>query len=301
MWGRPQPGSSPPLAERGVLAAATGGSSTTGCWWRSGAGRPATESGSRTVGVQVDARGFVKVDARLRTTGDRIWAAGDAVGRMYFTYVAGHLGLTAMANALFRARRAFDYSAVPRVTFTEPEVASIGLTEARARGRLGHGALVLRHDYAESDRAPTAATARGFAKLVSGRRGRRLGATVVAPAAGESIAELAPLVRQGGTVAGLSQAVHAYPTYSEGPARAAEEWWTAPLPEPARPSPAAARAGDATRPRRPGAAHDEAAQPRARPLPGARRRPNTPALARCAASWWLQARGAGSRKESTDS
>jgi pyruvate/2-oxoglutarate dehydrogenase complex dihydrolipoamide dehydrogenase (E3) component len=168
----------------------------------------------------------VKVDTRLRTTGDRIWAAGDTVGRMYFTHVAGHQGLTAMANALFRARRSFDYTAVPRVTFTDPEVASIGLSEAEARERLGRDPLVLRHDYAESDRALTAGTARGFAKLVTGRRGRLLGATVVGPAAGESIAELAALIRRRGTVADLSQAIHAYPTYGEGPARAAEQWWS---------------------------------------------------------------------------
>jgi pyruvate/2-oxoglutarate dehydrogenase complex dihydrolipoamide dehydrogenase (E3) component len=182
--------------------------------------------GLERVGVELDERGFVKVDARLRTSGDRIWAAGDAVGRMYFTHVAGHQGLTAMANALFRARRSFDYSLVPRVTFTDPEVAGIGLSEAEARERLGRDPLVLRHDYAESDRALTAGTARGFAKLVTGRRGRLLGATVVAPAAGESIAELAALLRDVGTVADLSQAIHAYPTYSEGPARAAEQWWS---------------------------------------------------------------------------
>ena len=182
--------------------------------------------GLENVGVELDERGFVKVDARLRTTGDRIWAAGDTVGRMYFTHVAGYQGLTAMANALFRAHRSVDYSTVPRVTFTDPEVASIGLSEAEARARLGRDPLVLRHDYAESDRALTAGTARGFAKLVTGRRGRLLGATVVGPAAGESIAELAALIRRRGTVADLSQAIHAYPTYSEGPARAAEQWWS---------------------------------------------------------------------------
>jgi pyruvate/2-oxoglutarate dehydrogenase complex dihydrolipoamide dehydrogenase (E3) component len=182
--------------------------------------------GLGNVGIEVDERGFVKADARLRTTGDHIWAAGDAVGRIYFTHVAGHQGLTAMANALFRARRSFDYAAVPRVTFTDPEVASIGLTEAEARERLGRDPLVLRYDYAESDRALTAGRARGFAKLVTGRRGRLLGATLVAPAAGESIADVAALVRRGGTAAELSQAIHAYPTYTEGPARAAEGWWT---------------------------------------------------------------------------
>jgi pyruvate/2-oxoglutarate dehydrogenase complex dihydrolipoamide dehydrogenase (E3) component len=182
--------------------------------------------GLQHVGVDVDERGFVKVDSHLHTTGDRIWAAGDAIGRMCFTHAAGHQGLTAMANALFRARRSFDYSLVPRVTFTDPEVAGIGLSEAEARERLGRDPLVLRHDYAESDRALTAGTARGFAKLVTGRRGRLLGATVVGPAAGESVAELAAQIRRRGTAADLSQAIHAYPTYSEGPARAAEQWWT---------------------------------------------------------------------------
>jgi pyruvate/2-oxoglutarate dehydrogenase complex dihydrolipoamide dehydrogenase (E3) component len=189
--------------------------------------RPAGDGvGLENVGVEVDERGFVKVDARMRTTGDRIWAAGDALNRMCYTHVAGHQGLTAMANALFRARRSFDYAEVPRVVFTEPEVASIGMSEAEARERLGRDPLVLRHDYAESDRALTAGDAHGFAKLVTGRRGRLLGATLVAPAAGESIAELAALVRRGGTAADLSQAIHAYPTYTEGPARAAELWWT---------------------------------------------------------------------------
>ncbi|MBA3261460.1 MAG: FAD-dependent oxidoreductase, partial [Thermoleophilaceae bacterium] len=99
--------------------------------------RPASDGiGLESVGVERDARGFVKVDARLRTSGDRIWATGDAVGRMYFTHVAGHQGLTAMANALFRAHRPFDYSAVPRVTFTDPEVAAVGLPTDRDRAGL---------------------------------------------------------------------------------------------------------------------------------------------------------------------
>jgi pyruvate/2-oxoglutarate dehydrogenase complex dihydrolipoamide dehydrogenase (E3) component len=101
-----------------------------------------------------------------------------------------------MANALFRARRSFDYSLVPRVAFTDPEVASIGLSEAEARDRLGHEPLVLRHEYSESDRPLTAAVACGFAKLVTGRRGRLLGATLLVPAASESITEITALLRR---------------------------------------------------------------------------------------------------------
>lgn len=181
--------------------------------------------GLKDVGVELDGAGAVRVDARLRTTGDRIWAAGDVTGALYFTHVAGYHGLVGAANALFRARRSVDHSAIPWVTFTDPELARVGLTEPQARERLGADPLVFRHDYADSDRALTAGEARGFAKLVCDRRGRLLGATIVAPAAGESIAEVARLVRERRKVADLSQQVHAYPTFTEGPARAADGWW----------------------------------------------------------------------------
>ncbi|MDQ3719919.1 MAG: FAD-dependent oxidoreductase [Actinomycetota bacterium] len=181
--------------------------------------------GLETVGVQVGGDGALKVDDRLRTTGDRIWAAGDVVGRLYFTHVAGMHGLIAMANALFRVRRGIEGETVPWVTFTDPEVARVGLCEKQARQRLGYEPTVLHHDLAESDRALTAGETNGFAKLVSDRRGRLLGATVVAPAAGESIAELTRAVNTQGKVSSISQTVHAYPTFSEAPARAADGWW----------------------------------------------------------------------------
>ena len=188
--------------------------------------QPVTEGlGLEAVGVELTEAGAIRVDERLRTTGDRIYAAGDAVGALYFTHVAGYHGLVAAANALFRARRKVDHSAVPWVTFTDPEVARVGMTEAEARLRGGPDPLVFRHDYAESDRALTAAEARGFAKLVSDRRGRLLGATLVGPVAGESIAEVARLVVERRKVADLSQMVHAYPTFTEAPARAADDWW----------------------------------------------------------------------------
>jgi pyruvate/2-oxoglutarate dehydrogenase complex dihydrolipoamide dehydrogenase (E3) component len=183
------------------------------------------ELGLESVDVELTEGAAVRVDRRLRTTGNRIWAAGDVTGQLDLTHVAGYHGLVAAANALFRARRSVDHSAIPWVTFSDPEVARVGLTEAQARERLGREPLVFRHDYAESDRALTAGEARGFAKLVTDQRGRLLGATIVAPAAGESIVEVARLVRERRKVAALSQQVHAYPTFSEGPARAADEWW----------------------------------------------------------------------------
>ncbi len=170
--------------------------------------------------------GAVRVDDRMRTSGDRIWAAGDVTGQLYLTHVAAYHAIAATANALFHARQRVDHATIPWVTFTDPEVARVGLTQAQARERLGREPLVFRYDYGESDRALAAAEALGFVKLVSDRRGRLLGATIVGPAAGESIAEVARLVREGRSLASLSQQVHAYPTFAEGPARAADEWWT---------------------------------------------------------------------------
>jgi pyruvate/2-oxoglutarate dehydrogenase complex dihydrolipoamide dehydrogenase (E3) component len=175
-------------------------------------------------GVEVGADGSVRVDRFLRTSAGHVYAAGDVVGELRFTHVAAYHALVAVANALFRARRRAEREWIPRVTFTDPEIAAVGLDEAGARRRLGAEPLVLRHDHRELDRALTAG-ARGFSKLVCDRRGRLLGATIAGPAAGESIAEVARLVRERRRVADLSQMVHAYPTFTESPARAADEWW----------------------------------------------------------------------------
>ena len=159
--------------------------------------RAATDRlGLAAAGVATDERGFVRVDGRLRTSGDRIWAAGDVLGGLQFTHVAGHQGAAAALNALLGARQRYSARAVPRVVFSDPEVLAVGLSEDAAREQLGADPVVLRHDYAESDRAITEGRARGFAKLVCDGRGRLLGAVVVAPAAGESAAHLSSLVRR---------------------------------------------------------------------------------------------------------
>ncbi len=132
-------------------------------------------------------------------------------------------GRAVVANALFHARSEFSTRAVPWVTFTDPEVARVGLTEAQAQERYGEGIAVERYDYAELDRAITAGLPYGFAKLVGDRKGRLVGATVAAPNGGEAIAELSAWVEQRAKIGAISRAVHAYPTFAEGPARAADE------------------------------------------------------------------------------
>ena len=187
--------------------------------------RPETDSlGLSSVGVELDEHGGVKVDERLATTARGIYAAGDAVTALPFTHVAGYHGRTVVANALFHTRSKVSYDAVPWATFTDPEVGRVGLTEAAARERFGDDTVAVTHDYAHNDRAITAGEAYGFAKLVGDGKGRLVGATVAAPHGGESIAELAAWVRAGRKIDDVSQTVHAYPTFTEGQARAADDY-----------------------------------------------------------------------------
>jgi pyruvate/2-oxoglutarate dehydrogenase complex dihydrolipoamide dehydrogenase (E3) component len=187
--------------------------------------RPSTRRlGLEEAGVELAEDGAVRVDATLRTAAAGIFAAGDVTGSLPFTHVAGTQGRIVVANALFHARARFDPAAVPWVTFTDPEVGRVGLTEAQARARFGARLAVAWHDYAHLDRAITAGAAYGFAKLVAGPRGRLVGATVAAPRGGEAIDALALRVARGDTIADVSRQVHAYPTFSEGPARAADDY-----------------------------------------------------------------------------
>jgi pyruvate/2-oxoglutarate dehydrogenase complex dihydrolipoamide dehydrogenase (E3) component len=188
------------------------------------AGRsPRTDGlGLDTVGVLVNDRGAIVVDDRLRTSMRGIYGAGDVTGLLPFTHVAAHHARVATPNALFHARTKVTET-LPRVTFTDPEVASIGLTESEARERWGQGVVVAEFDYRKLDRAIAAGEAYGFARLVGDPRGRLRGATIAAPGAGEAIAELTAWVTRGAKIDAVSQTVHAYPTLAEGPARAADD------------------------------------------------------------------------------
>ncbi len=210
-----------------------------------------TDLGLDSVGVEVDARGAVIVDGRLRTSGRGIFAAGDVTGRLAFTHVAGHHARVATPNALFHTRSKVS-GTIPWVTFTDPEVARVGLSEEQARERWGDRVQIAQFDYAGSDRAITSGEAYGFAKLVADNRGRLVGATVAAPGGGETIAELTAWIVQGAKIDAVSRTVHAYPTLGEGPARAADEHVAARYASPrmraiARPVLAALRALDRPR------------------------------------------------------
>ena len=179
-----------------------------------------TDLGLDLAGVALDERGFVVVDATLRTTSPRVLAAGDLTGHPALTHVAGVHGALAAANAVLGLRRTVD-PVVPRVTFTQPEVASVGIGAHEVTGRRGFTVRTVEH--AHVDRAVAERDIEGLTRLVLDRRGRVVGATIVGPRAGESLPELVLAVRGGLRARDLAAATHAYPTYGDGPWKASIE------------------------------------------------------------------------------
>jgi pyruvate/2-oxoglutarate dehydrogenase complex dihydrolipoamide dehydrogenase (E3) component len=177
--------------------------------------RPGTRHlGLDSAGVELDERGYVWVDSRLCTTNPDIWAAGDVTGHAQFTHTAGVNGSLAASNAVLGLRRRVDTTTVPRVTFTDPEVAAVGVATGSASTDTDMHVVV--RDHAHLDRAVAESDVHGFTKLVVDAKGRILGATVVGPRAGETLGELSVAVRHGMRSRDLSGTTHAYPTYNDG-------------------------------------------------------------------------------------
>jgi pyruvate/2-oxoglutarate dehydrogenase complex dihydrolipoamide dehydrogenase (E3) component len=167
--------------------------------------------------VAVDGRGFVVVDEHLRTTNPAVWAAGDLTGHPQFTHVAGVHASLAASNAVLGLRRSVDRAGVARVTYTAPEVAAVG----RDTGGPARGDKILTLPHRDVDRAVAEADTDGFTRLRLDRRGRIVGATIVGPRAGETIGELALAVRSGLRARDLAALTHPYPTWNDGPWKAA--------------------------------------------------------------------------------
>lgn len=168
--------------------------------------------GLENTGVTLDDRGFVAVDATLRTRDRRIWAAGDVSGLPLFTHIAGVNGSIAGTNAALGLRRTVDTAAVPRVTFTHPEVAVVGVP---TDGGAERGLTVREVEHGHTDRAIAEGETAGVTRIVVDARGRVRGALVVGPRAGETIGEAALAVRHGMRARDLAAATHPYPTYSD--------------------------------------------------------------------------------------
>lgn len=168
-------------------------------------------------GVDVDAHGAVVVDDALGTSNPRVWAAGDVVaGVGQFVYVSAYHGALAADNALSGAGRTVDYTGLPRVTFTAPQIAGAGVTEAQARAQ-GYDVKTSLLDLEHVPRALINRDTRGLIKLVADRDSDRLlGASVLADAAGEVIQTAVLAIRQRMTTAELAATFHPYLTMVEG-------------------------------------------------------------------------------------
>lgn len=189
------------------------------------AGRAPTTDGLalEEAGVEMQSRGL-EVDSRLRTTAENVYAAGDITGKYLFTHVAEYQARTAVRNALFPVEGRADYRTVPWTTFTDPEVAHVGLTEEQARQR-HRKVKVYRQPLVEMDRAITDGETEGLVKLVADGRGKILGGHIVGPEAGNLIQEVVLAMRKNASVQDLSATIHVYPTLVQANQRAADGYY----------------------------------------------------------------------------
>ncbi len=180
--------------------------------------------GLDAAGIEHSPKGIV-VDRRLRTSNRRVFAIGDVAGGYQFTHVAGYHAGIVLRNALFHLPAKASHDAVPWVTYTDPELAQVGLTDVQAKNELGDGISILRWPFAENDRARAEHRSDGFAKVVTDRRGRVRGATIVGPHAGELILPWVMAVAQKQKIGTIAGVIAPYPTLSEAGKRAAGSFY----------------------------------------------------------------------------
>lgn len=177
--------------------------------------------GLDAAGVEVSSQGVV-VNDRLQTTNRRIYAAGDVCSTFKFTHAADAMARIVIQNALFYGRRRASALVIPWCTYTDPEIAHVGLYEAEARQK-GHDVKTITVGLSDVDRAVLDEEPEGFVR-VHHERGRLLGCTIVASHAGEMIAEAAYALTHGGTLNDLSSTIHPYPTQTEALRKAGDQY-----------------------------------------------------------------------------
>jgi pyruvate/2-oxoglutarate dehydrogenase complex dihydrolipoamide dehydrogenase (E3) component len=171
-------------------------------------------------GIKHDRSG-IAVNSGLKTSNRRVYAIGDVAGGPQFTHVAGYHASVVVKNALFRLPSKADHSTIPWVTFTDPELAHVGLTEAAAREKYGSKINVLRWPYHENDRAQAERQTTGFLKVITSRKGRILGASMVGAQAGELIQMWSLAMQKHISIKDMASYIAPYPTLSELNKRAA--------------------------------------------------------------------------------
>ncbi|ASR36029.1 dihydrolipoyl dehydrogenase [Prauserella marina] len=165
-------------------------------------------------GAATDERGFITVDERLRTTTEHVYAIGDVTGKALLAHVASHQGTTA-ADVIAGHEAHLDYTVIPAATFTHPEIASVGLTEAAAVAA-GHDVVTAKFPFSALGRAMSVGDTEGFAKIVAGKvHGEVLGVHIIGPSASDLITEGALAMTTEATLDELAGTIHAHPTLGE--------------------------------------------------------------------------------------
>ena len=156
----------------------------------------------------------IAVDRRMRTNHKHIYAAGDVTGAYQFTHAAGYEGGVVIGNAIFHLPRKTDYTWLPWCTYTEPELASIGLNEKRAQAA-GIEYTLWQEEFADNDRSQAEGNDTGCIKLLLNKKEKPLGVQILGPHAGELLNEWVATLNSGGKLATLASAIHPYPTLGE--------------------------------------------------------------------------------------
>lgn len=167
-----------------------------------------------SAGVETDARGWIKVDEKMRTSQRNIFAAGDATGSYQSTHAAGYEGGIIVANAVFHLPRKADYQWMPRCTYMDPELAGLGLNEKEAI-KLGIKYSVWTESFGNNDRAIAEGEAKGRIKLLMDEKETPIGVQILGPHAGELINEWVAAMAGKVKPSTLASAVHPYPTLGE--------------------------------------------------------------------------------------
>jgi pyruvate/2-oxoglutarate dehydrogenase complex dihydrolipoamide dehydrogenase (E3) component len=211
----------------GIAIVLQGGERLVGSHLLIAAGRqPSTEALNLTAGAIAVTRHGITVDPGLRTTNRRVYAIGDVAGGPQFTHVALYQAGIVIRNALFRLPSRVDYRALPSVTYSDPELAKAGMSEAVARDAHGDKIKVLRWEFAENDRAQTERDTRGMVKIVTSGRGRILGAAILGAGAGDQIMAWALAISQRLRIGAVANLIVPYPTRGEAGKRAAGSFYT---------------------------------------------------------------------------
>ncbi len=184
--------------------------------------KPITKGlGIEKAGVEVDKKGFIKVDKRMRTMADHIYAIGDVAGQPMLAHKASKEGRVAAEN-IAGLHSEIDNHPVPVAIFTDPEIATVGMTEEEA-GQRGYKPLVGKFPFTASGRALTTGKTDGFIKVIAdGETNRLLGTHIVGPQASDLISEAALAIKMEATLADVAKTVHPHPTYSESLMEACE-------------------------------------------------------------------------------